>query len=250
MTHDGKLQGDNWKYWAQVPVTSITMDITCSSFRLYCYLITRANKNTHACWPSVKTMAKEMGKTEMSIYRGLKDLQKVNLIIRIDRKNTSSLTLVFASPKECVAYKKEHDTDNGGHDAAYLENAAEIFAGRDSNISEQKAVAAKERVAKAVVTGEQNHRNMQDRWFDCFTTRPNWDTKTNTKCLRFFIDRAEHEQMIERFAEWWNSDDWRREKAHPLVPSKVVELWAQAFDKPTDREQLEQMYPNMSGAYD
>ena len=251
MINEGKLEGDSWRFWARVPVTSITMNITCTAFRLYCYLISRADKNTCTCWPSVKTMAEDMGKTKVTIYRGLKDLQDANLIIRIDRENTSSLTLVFASPAECIEYKDENTPDtNNSKDPEYLENVAAILAGRDSDISKQKSDAQKERVVKAIATGEKNHRDMQDRWFDCFTTRPNWDTKANGKSLRFLIDRAEHDQMIERFAEWWDSDDWRREKALPPVPSKVVELWAQAFDKPTEGERLRQEYPNMQGAYD
>jgi len=135
-------------------------------------------------------------------------------------------------------------------DPEYLKNAAEILAGRDADISKQKTDKHNQSTLDAINNGAKDHTDMRDRWYNCFLSRPNWDTKTNGKSLRFLIERDKAGQAIERFAEWWNSDDWRKDKALPPVPSKVKELWAQAFDKPSEREQLEVTYPNMAGAYD
>lgn len=115
---------------------------------------------------------------------------------------------------------------------------------------EQKAEQHKQRTLDAINNGARNHTDMRDRWYNCFLSRPNWDTKTNAKFLRFLIERDKAGQPIEQFAEWWNSDDWRKDKMQTPSTSKVKEWWPQAFDKPSGREKLEELYPNKAGAYD
>ncbi|MEE0913761.1 MAG: helix-turn-helix domain-containing protein [Ruminococcus sp.] len=55
------------------------MDLPHRAVAVYTYLHDRANKNGE-CWPSVKTIAKDIKLSPATVNRGINDLRKAGLI--------------------------------------------------------------------------------------------------------------------------------------------------------------------------
>lgn len=61
-----------------------SMDLSHRAISVYIYLSDRANKNKE-CWPSIKTISKELKLSESTIRRALKDLRDNDLITTTQR---------------------------------------------------------------------------------------------------------------------------------------------------------------------
>ena len=60
-------------------------NVSSSSRTVYRALLHYANRETWSCFPSIKTIAKDTGMSRSTIMRCLKELEKENLILRINR---------------------------------------------------------------------------------------------------------------------------------------------------------------------
>ncbi len=60
-------------------------NVSSSSRTVYRALLHYANRETWSCFPSIKTIAKDTGMSRSTIMRCLNELEKENLILRINR---------------------------------------------------------------------------------------------------------------------------------------------------------------------
>jgi predicted transcriptional regulator len=77
-------------------------DMSAWAVRVYAYLDMRAGKNDNS-WPGIEKIAEEMGASESTIRRALKDLVEANWIMRERRPNTSSITYIYDNQEACRA---------------------------------------------------------------------------------------------------------------------------------------------------
>lgn len=63
-------------------------DLPHRAVTVYCYLCDRANKNGE-CWPSTRTIAKDLNIHRCTVFRALNDLEKEGLIKRTRRYRPS-----------------------------------------------------------------------------------------------------------------------------------------------------------------
>lgn len=83
------------------------MDLPHRAVAVYIYLYDRANKNGE-CWPSVKTISKDIKLSPATVRRGIKDLRKAGLIQTEQRYREqggkSSLLFTVFIAKNCKVY--------------------------------------------------------------------------------------------------------------------------------------------------
>ena len=60
-------------------------NVSSSSRTVYRALLHYANRETWSCFPSIKTIAKDTGMSRSTIMRCLNELEKEDLILRINR---------------------------------------------------------------------------------------------------------------------------------------------------------------------
>jgi len=86
----------------------------------------------------------------------------------------------------------------------------------------------KERIKKAISKGTNTHEQLQNTFFELFHINVNWDRKDGKLFLQWLKERPP-DQTVEKFAEWWKTQDWRGKSGQPPTIYQIQELWPQAF---------------------
>jgi hypothetical protein len=83
----------------------------------------------------------------------------------------------------------------------------------------------------AMLHGLNRIQTIKAQMFDRFRVNYSWETKQGEDMLEFFVNRPEGE-TIDKFANWYWSDKWRRESKGAPSLKEIYELWPQAFGTP------------------
>src|SRR3990170_1657964 len=86
----------------------------------------------------------------------------------------------------------------------------------------------KERIKKTISRGTNTHEQLQNTFFELFHINVNWDRKDGKLFLQWLKERPP-DQTVEKFAEWWKTQDWRGKSGQPPTIHQIQELWPQAF---------------------
>lgn len=73
--------------------------------------------------------------------------------------------------------------------------------------------------------------SIKSRCYERFKLNYSWSTKLGQDTLEFLSTRPEGEN-VDRFADWYWSDDWRRTKRGAPSLTEIYTFWPQAFEKP------------------
>lgn len=92
----------------------------------------------------------------------------------------------------------------------------------------------KERVRNAIERGRVRQFELEEAIQKNFHINPDWDNKRNTRFMQW-LKTVSEDQTVEKFREWWYSEDWRGKDGQPPTLDQIRELWPQAFsDAPID----------------
>lgn len=82
--------------------------------------------------------------------------------------------------------------------------------------------------AKALEEGTEREDTIKGDFYKHFHINIDWDKKQSKDLLAFLMERPKGE-TIDRFAAWWDTEDWRGKDGAPPSLFQVWTLWPQAF---------------------
>src|SRR3989337_692645 len=84
----------------------------------------------------------------------------------------------------------------------------------------------KERIKKTISRGTNTHEQLQNTFFELFHINVNWDRKDGKLFLQWLKERPP-DQTVEKFAEWWKTQDWRGKSGQAPLVHPTQELLTQ-----------------------
>ena len=96
------------------------------------------------------------------------------------------------------------------------------------NLSETPEEKHKARTREALSRGEAAQISLEDRFYQCFHINVSWNSKSGKLFCQWLKERPP-DQTVEKFAEWWKTQDWRGRSGQPPTIYQIQELWPQAF---------------------
>lgn len=82
--------------------------------------------------------------------------------------------------------------------------------------------------AAALMRGVQRHEGVKGDLYRLFHINVNTENKSKKEFVEFIMGRPA-EETLEKFAQYWYSEDWRGKNGQPPTPAQIMELWPQAF---------------------
>lgn len=82
------------RQWAEYASTH--PKVTDRAFRVGYWLARRMNGNDQCCWYTIPRIAKEMGRSERYVQRGLSDLKDANLMLVVPEKRGANTYFLHA----------------------------------------------------------------------------------------------------------------------------------------------------------
>jgi GntR family transcriptional regulator len=123
--------------WAQVyHVLTLDTELSDGAFRLYALLLKYAWQSG-GCWPGVKTLARDLGRSPSTIKARLDELVRRGLIIRERRLGTSSITWI--EDLETIYGRPENRTFEQPGNRTSEQPEIQPIAGRKTGRHEQQA---------------------------------------------------------------------------------------------------------------
>lgn len=113
MDDDGTIQKKGWN-WSPVPV-DITMsrELTDGDKVVYGYLLWQAD-HKNMVWHGIEKIADDLGKTEITVKRSIRNLVEQNWIRRFRRMGSPTVTYVFERQEDCLAFDAHPDAEGIG----------------------------------------------------------------------------------------------------------------------------------------
>jgi hypothetical protein len=84
---------------------------------------------------------------------------------------------------------------------------------------------------EAMQVGLNRVESIRSRCYERFKLNYSWNTKLGQDILEFLSTRPDGE-TVDKFADWYWSDDWRRTKRGAPSLTEIYTFWPQAFERP------------------